>query len=118
MTEDGYNGWGLNLASTSSTEPAGATQSLNVTTQRTYQLSLWAIYNPPADDDASDPSQRLLTAQVGLDQQWEIDAPVASWSNFTFEVHGISTGDSLSFTGYDLVGGSFVIDNVSLVDSS
>jgi hypothetical protein len=118
MTENGYDGWGLTLASTSTTEPSVVTQSLNVTEQRTYQLSLWAIYNPPNDVDAADPSQRLLAAQFGSDQHREIDAPVASWKNFTFEIHGISTEDSLSFTGYDLAGGNFVLDNVSLMDSS
>lgn len=108
----------MTLASTSSIEPSVITQSVNVTEQETYRLSLWVVYHPPDDVDAADPSQRSLTAGFREVKQWDVDAPVASWKNFTFEVYGICAEDSLSFTGYDPAGGSFVLDNVAIVDTS
>ena len=119
-TENGHSGWGLTLSSTNIIVPAIVSQSLpNNLTTKSYQLSLWAMYNPPANLNASEPSQRLLTAGFGeVGKHCNITAPVGSWQSFTFEMRLYNRDDSLTFTAYDLGGGSFVLDDVSLLDSS
>lgn len=114
---DGYSGFGIHLASTSDITPVIITQYLDLREGALYRLSFWANYAPLDATSETNSSERLFSAAFGQDGYWHVDLVSSSWENFSFEAHGAGN-DNLTFTGYDITGGGFSLDNVTLVEIS